>query len=67
MKKQMVTLKPEEFKLLRSALGKDLKNKCDFCGRRITAKNYGYLTVDTVSCKDLICLTRAIQREEKEE
>jgi hypothetical protein len=51
MEKQMVTLKPEEFKLLKSALGKDLKSKCDFCGRKITSKNYGYLTYDTVSFK----------------
>jgi hypothetical protein len=67
MKKQLITLKPEEFKLLKSALGKDLKNKCDFCGVKITAKNYGYLAKDTVSCKNIVCLTEAVQKENKDE
>jgi hypothetical protein len=63
-KKQIISLKPKDFKFLKSALGKSLKKKCDFCGRRITSKNYGFLAVNTVSCKDLICLTRAIMKEE---
>ena len=64
MKTKLITLKLEEYKLLKNALGKKLKSKCDFCHRRITSKNYGYLSFNVVSCNDLICLTRAIERVE---
>lgn len=67
MKKQLVTLKPEEFKLLKSTLGKDLKDKCEFCGTKITPRNYGYLAKNTVSCKNILCLTEAIDKEEAAE
>lgn len=64
MKKQLMTLKPEEFKLLKIALGKDLKDRCDFCGVKITSRNYGYLAKNTVSCKNIICLTEAIEKDQ---
>ena len=63
MKKQIMTLKPEEFKFLKSALGKDLKSKCDFCKKKITSKNFGYLSKDTVSCKNMKCVTKALLKE----
>ena len=64
MKKQLMELKPAEFNLLKSALGKDMKDKCDFCGVKITSQNYGYLARDTVSCKNILCLTAAVHKEE---
>ena len=65
MKKTLMTLKPEEFKLLKSALGKDLKRKCDFCKKKITSRNFGYLAFNTVSCKDMFCVIQALRKEEQ--
>ena len=63
MKIDAITIDKSAFDILKEALGDKIKDKCDFCEEKITKDNFGYISKDITSCKNIFCLTQAVKEE----
>ena len=66
MPKELITLDKKMFHtIITDALG--YKNpKCDFCKKKITARNFGYVSRDVMCCNSIVCLIKTVHKEEED-
>jgi len=62
---QMIQIDEESFDKLKEILGEKIKDKCDFCGEKITGKNFGLLSYDYTVCNSLLCLAEYFDKIEE--
>jgi len=59
-KMKEIQIDKECFESLKKAIGDSIKDKCDYCGKKITKDTFGLLSKDITCCNDLICLVQAV-------
>jgi len=62
--KEFIQLDKSAFKTVMEIL-EITKPKCIFCGVKIRKNNFGMITKDIISCKNIVCLSQAIDKFEK--
>ena len=53
---EQIQIDKESFDKLKEALGKHIKDKCDFCKEKVTRDNFGLLAYGYTVCNSPLCL-----------
>ena len=57
----MIKLNKEKFEEMKKVLSPYIKDRCNYCGEKITKDNFGLLAKHITSCKSIFCMTHSIE------